>query len=163
MNPYEILGVSPVASREEIRAAYRVLARRWHPDRFMEGPERDWANEKMAEINVAYHACLHENPLAQTGVDEKHRLSEIERMIDSGEYERARRMLMALTTRQAEWNYLFGWVLMQLKERQKALIYLEVATHQEPDCAKYANAFAHAKREIDAGNARGWLRRRIGR
>ena len=55
---YEILGVSPCASREELRAAYRALARRWHPDRFMEGPEREWAGVRMAEINRAYRACL---------------------------------------------------------------------------------------------------------
>ena len=48
MNGYEVLNIPATASLDEIRAAYRNLARRWHPDRFMAGPERDWANEKMA-------------------------------------------------------------------------------------------------------------------
>lgn len=55
---YEILGVSPCASAGEVRAAYRRLVRRWHPDRFMPGPERDWAGERMAQINRAYQACV---------------------------------------------------------------------------------------------------------
>ena len=160
MSPHEILGVSPMATREEIRAAYRKLARRWHPDRFMEGPERDWANDKMARINEAYHTCLEGNPLSGGSVDERHRLTEIEHMIDAGEYERARRTLMTLTTRQAEWNYLFGWVLMQLKETSKALIYLEVATHQDPASAKYAGAYERARRAQAATERRGWFRRR---
>ena len=58
LNAYELLNVAPTASRDEIRAAYRDLARRWHPDRFMAGPERDWANNRMADINAAYRACL---------------------------------------------------------------------------------------------------------
>ena len=58
MNGYEVLNIPATASLDEIRAAYRNLARRWHPDRFMPGPERDWANEKMAAINAAYRACI---------------------------------------------------------------------------------------------------------
>ena len=33
LDHYEILGVNPTASHEEIRAAYRRLAQRYHPDR----------------------------------------------------------------------------------------------------------------------------------
>ena len=58
MSPFEILNVSPGSSREQVRAAYRALARRWHPDRFPEGPERLWAEQKMTSINIAYHEAL---------------------------------------------------------------------------------------------------------
>ena len=146
MNAYEILNVAPSASREEIRAAYRALARRWHPDRFMAGPERDWANDRMAHINAAYRACLDGLSDARGAVkSDDDALRQVQQMIDDGMYSSARKKLMGMNTRCAEWNYLFGRVLMQLSELDKALIYLSVAAHQNPDSVKYARALKQAE------------------
>ena len=48
---YEILGVSPGASTEEIKRAYHRSAFQCHPDRNWESEE---ANEEMEMINEAY-------------------------------------------------------------------------------------------------------------
>lgn len=146
MNSFEILNIPPTATNEEIRAAYRSLARRWHPDRFMEGPERDWANEKMAEINAAYHDCM--DNVGRSGQSRKadeEMLQQVQTLINDGQYLSARRRLMDIPTRCAEWNYLFGAVLMRLHEREKALIYLSVAAHQNPSSGKYARALQDAR------------------
>lgn len=146
MNAYEVLNIPATATRDEIRAAYRELARRWHPDRFMQGPERDWANEKMAEINAAYRACLDGSACRIASADGDHeRFVEVQKLIDDGKYLSAREMLMSFTTRCAEWNYLFGAVLMRLCETEKALIYLSVAAHQNPSSSKYASALNEAR------------------
>jgi len=145
LNPFQVLDLPVTASKEQIRSAYRELARRWHPDRFMEGPERDWANEKMAEINAAYHACLRGEKPSADPEEERRALGRIEQMIHSGHYQSARRMLMDITTRCAEWNYLFGALLLRLCENEKALIYLGVAARQQPDNVKYARALREAQ------------------
>lgn len=53
-NPYEVLGVRQSASQEEIRDAYIMLAKKYHPDNYRNHPLEDVAHNKMQEINIAY-------------------------------------------------------------------------------------------------------------
>ena len=55
-DPYQVLGVSPGASQEEIKRAYRQKAKENHPDLHPDDPR---ANEKMNEINQAYDQLMH--------------------------------------------------------------------------------------------------------
>lgn len=61
---YEVLGVSPDASTEGIREAYRRLAFRYHPDR---NQLRGDADERMARINEAY--TILSDPLRRKAYD----------------------------------------------------------------------------------------------
>ena len=165
LNAYEILNVVHGATQAQIREAYRKLARRWHPDRFMAGPERDWANEKMAQINAAYRQCLSEAKADGQRCAEAEQLQKIETMIQGGLLQDARAQLMRFSTRCAEWNYLFGAVLYRLREYEKALTFLTVAMHQCPGNPKYVRA-ERAARDACASSACGGLRShrfRVGR
>ena len=145
---YEVLNIPRTAGKDDIRKAYRELARRWHPDRFMEGPERDWANEKMAEINAAYRACLDGTPIPSAKPqDETDALRRIRGLIESGEYAMARAQLMRMDTRCAEWNYLFGRLLVETGRRERAVTYLTVAVHQNPRERAYRELLEKARGE----------------
>lgn len=58
-DPYQVLGVSHSASEDEIRSAYRRLAKKYHPDL---NPNDAQAAQKMNEVNEAYD--LLKNPQA---------------------------------------------------------------------------------------------------
>ena len=52
---YELLGLAPGATVEELKAAHRDLVKVWHPDRFAHDPRlQQKAQEKLKELNEAY-------------------------------------------------------------------------------------------------------------
>ena len=58
LDPYKVLGVSPNASEEEIKKAYKALSRKYHPDANINNPDKDKAEEKFKEIQEAYHIIM---------------------------------------------------------------------------------------------------------
>lgn len=146
---HKILGISQDAGETEIRKAYRELARRWHPDRFQDGPERMWAEQKMIEINNAYHDALKGATGAASSVDgitpEREQLADAKRLMELGQLSAARQALLRIATRSAEWNYLFGAVLLKLGEYEKAVLYFGIASRQRPQNPQYKTAYQSAE------------------
>ena len=60
MNPYDILGVSPSATDEEIKKAYRTLSRKYHPDANVGKSGEKAAEEKFKQIQQAYAQIVKE-------------------------------------------------------------------------------------------------------
>ena len=57
-DPYQVLGIEPNATNEEVKKAYRDLSRKYHPDNVVNNPLADLAEEKFKEVQEAYKQIM---------------------------------------------------------------------------------------------------------
>ncbi len=142
-NPYEVLGISPNATDDEVKTAYRNLARKYHPDNYADNPLSDLAQEKMKEINEAYDAIVRER---QNGGGRSSSASggyaDIRSLITRRCYTQAEELLDGIpsASRTAEWYYLKGMVLHQKGWLEEADRHFRQAAAMEPSNMEYQAA-----------------------
>ena len=154
-DPYKVLGVSPDASDDEIKKAYRQLARKYHPDKYRDSDLADLASEKMKEVNAAYEEIkkMRENGgnaganngqynYSNTSSSGDPRYSEIRRLINSGNIARAEQQLYSIVEgeRNAEWNFLMGCVMLRRGNYMDAQRFFDIACSMDPYNREYAAA-----------------------
>ena len=115
-DPYAVLGISPQATDAEVKAAYREMARKYHPDNYTDNPLSDLAQEKMQEINEAYDTIVRMRQNGgggYSGQDTRSRYIDIRNMIRANRILDAEMLLdgVPAATRDAEWFFLKGSVL----------------------------------------------------
>lgn len=152
MNPYDVLGIKPGASQDEIKSAYRKLIKQYHPDKFIDNPLKNLAEEKMIEINEAYDALTKNsgnnnynysssnnssNYNNTASSNSSYEFQEIRRSIQSGNYAFAESKLNSINNRTAEWHYLYGVVMLNKGWFDSALEHMNIAVNMDPNNFEY--------------------------
>ncbi len=168
-DPYEVLGVQKGASQAEVKRAYRELAKKYHPDNYINNPLADLAEEKMKEINEAYDAIIkgtssgsqnssgNYSGYSYSGSGSSNsKYAQIRNAISRNNIIEAERMLNDCTVHDAEWNFLMGCVLVRKGWYDGARSHFSTAYSMEPNNREYAEAMSrmqYAGRTPNMGGA----------
>lgn len=160
-DPYEILNISSTATDDEVKKAYRELARKYHPDNYHDNPLADLAQEKMKEINAAYDAIQKERSgrarsgggyarsggyqyqsQSQGGYQSQARegaavFQQVRMAINRNDLGLAEQLLRQTGEHGGEWNFLMGMICYRRGWIDEARRYYQTACQLDPGNVEY--------------------------
>ena len=157
-DPYKTLGLEPGASDEEIKRAYRELARKYHPDNYQDNPLADLAEEKMKEINEAYDALTRQKSGGGGGYSYASQsagqyqqggyrqqsgsgdYARIRQLINAGSLDQADALLQATGAKTAEYYFLAGSIAYRRGWLDEARQNFTIACQMDPGNVEYRQA-----------------------
>lgn len=166
-DPYSILGVPRDATDDQIKEAYRALARKYHPDNYSGNPLSDLAQDKMKEINEAYDVIIAErksggyggsnsgynsyggNGYGAGSTGGETDFADVRNLIMGGRLDDAQTLLdgVPVEKRNAEWYFLNGSVLHRRGWFDDAYTSFATAVRMDPQNSEYRSALDHISRQ----------------
>ena len=163
-DPYEVLGVSPNASDDEVKRAYRELARKYHPDNYQNNPLADLAEEKMKEVNEAYDAITkarsgggstgggyqggysqsygYQGQYSGGGSSSSTSFAQVRQYINMGNLDGAEQLLRGISSKNGEWYFLMGSIAYRRGWLDEARQNYQIACQMEPGNMEYRQALS---------------------
>lgn len=169
-DPYSILGLNRNATEEEVKKAYRELAKKYHPDNYQNSPLADYASKKMAEINAAYDQIISEKRAAKKGGNNEYynagtsqrtsNYTDVRNLINTGRFQEAEQILNGVPVegRDAEWYFLNGVIMSNKGWLDDAYSSFQTACQMDPSNKEYNAAYNRMKKRrsgVESGYTKG--------
>ena len=151
MDPYKVLGIGSDATDAEVKKAYRALAKKYHPDNYVNNPLADLAAEKMKQINEAYDEIQKQRAGGQSSSGaggasggsgaQSGEYVRVRELINAGRFSEAEVLLgrKAAAERTAEWHFLYGHIMLHKGWMMEARQEFETACRMDPYNSEYQN------------------------
>jgi molecular chaperone DnaJ len=152
VNPYKVLEVSPNASNDEIKKAYRELSRKYHPDSYINNPLSGLAEEKFKEVQEAYEQIMKEREsgfgggsaaysqtsAGSTEEDNVH-MTAVYNYLAARRFNEALTVLSGISNRTARWYYYSAVANAGIGNNLMASEHARQAANMEPNNVEYNN------------------------
>ncbi|MBO4725365.1 MAG: DnaJ domain-containing protein [Firmicutes bacterium] len=149
-DPYEVLEVGQNASMDEIKASYKRLIKKYHPDQYQNNPMADLAQEKLKEVNEAYEQICqmrgegsgnsgysYSGSSSSSSSSGSTDYNAVRSYIDMGNLDAAATILNNAQNRNAEWYFLSGMVAYRRGWYDEARNMVQQASNMEPYNLEY--------------------------
>ena len=157
-DPYSVLGISPNASNDDVKRAYRDLSRKYHPDSYVDNPLSELAEEKFKEVQEAYQQIMNERESGYSGQsygnsnygntgygqgnygysgNSSGDMMNVCNLINSGRYRDALNVLSRVQQRDAQWYYFSAVANQGMGNNYVALDHARQATNMAPGNQEY--------------------------
>jgi molecular chaperone DnaJ len=150
-DPYSVLGISPSASNDEIKRAYRELSRKYHPDSYVDNPLSGLAEEKFKEVQDAYDQIMRDreggynksnatnsgNSYYNNSGNDAIEFQAVYNYLNGRRYREALNALSGISNRNARWYYLSALANAGIGNNIDAYNQAQLAVNMEPGNREY--------------------------
>ena len=150
MDPYKVLGITPGATEEEIKKAYKQMSKKYHPDMHMNDPDKEMYEEKFKEVQQAYDMLTKKQSSPQdfwntytsgygnTGTSQEDMyLNAARTYIQNGRFDEAMNVLNGISNKTAEWFFLRSNIYLRTGMDGAAIADARTAAAMEPGNMTY--------------------------
>ncbi len=154
MNPYQVLGLSPSASDDEVKKAYRNLSKKYHPDSNIGSPHQAEYTKKFKEVQTAYKTIMDDRKRGFTNqtygsqqstssaggyqyINDQQAYQEAAAYIQAQRYNEAMNILNMIRMKNSMWFYYAAIAEHGLGNNIRAQEYAKTAVDMEPMNMQY--------------------------